>query len=210
VTCGLLPEPGFKEIAVYGDGSFCHESLAGAWATHVPALGIQLSGFGSGPSANHFEFFALVEGIRAVVAVDYTTRPLHLCTDNQSVAVVLRHLCSRTDLPPRKGLDHVRDLYARATDLLRARAVRWSNVNGESSYHRICHNAARAALREFVRGRFPLDYAGLLKREELRRNDLIGERERLEAQLKRVQTRLRSCEGRIAQWNARNGAAEEG
>src|SRR6202035_2884525 len=89
---------GPEEIMIYGDGSFSYELSAGAWAAHVPSFGLQIVGSGFGPSAGHFEFCALVEGIQAVVRIDHTTRPLHLRTDSEQVVGVLRLLSARVDL----------------------------------------------------------------------------------------------------------------
>ena len=95
----LLLGSGPKDIVIYADGSFSFDLLAGAWAAHVPSFGLQIVGSGFGPSAGHFEFCALVEGIQAVASIDHTTRSLHLCTDSEYVVRVLLLLSSRADLP---------------------------------------------------------------------------------------------------------------
>src|ERR1019366_7936919 len=68
----------------YGDGSYSCDLLVGAWAAHVPSFVLQIVGSGPGPSAGHFEFCSMVEGMRGAttgvaagdpVAAFQSTRP---------------------------------------------------------------------------------------------------------------------------------------
>jgi ribonuclease HI len=195
----LLLGPSPEEIVIYGDGSFSCDLLAGAWAAYVPSFGLQIVGSGFGPSAGHFEFCALAEGIRAVVRIDHTTRPLHLRTDSEHVAGVLRLLSARVDLPARKSFDGMRSLYVRARQLLGTRSVHWSRADTQSAFHRICHQAARHALRKQVQHHLALDAVMALRYEQRRREDLLRHREQLVHRMNRIENRLRLCDARIAQ-----------
>ena len=198
----LLLGPGAREIAIYGDGSFSCDLLVGAWGAHVPALGIQLAGVGPGPATEHFEFYALVEGVGAVMAVDHTTRPLHLRTDSECVMVFLCHLSSRSALPARKSFDRIRDLYARAIQLIGTRPVRWSRAKTTSPFHRVCHRAAHGALRQHVRTLLATDFEMRLKYEAARRKEWLRELERLRCRTREVEGQLLACDTRIAELGA--------
>jgi ribonuclease HI len=198
----LLLGPGLREIAIYGDGSFSCDLLVGAWAAHVPAFGLQLAGVDPGPTIEHFEFYALVEGMGSVMAVDHTTRPLHLRTDSECVMVFLRHLSSRSGLPARKSFDRIRDLYARAIQLIGTRPVRWSRAKTTSPFHRICHRAAHTALRQHVRTLLTTDSKMRLKYEEGRRKGWLRELERLRDRARKVEDQVLACDTRIAELGA--------
>lgn len=198
----LMLGPGAREIAIYGDGSFSCDLLVGAWGAHVPALGLQLAGVGPGLTTEHFEFYALVEGVSAVMAVDHTTRPLHLRTDSEYVMVPLRHLSSRSSLPTRKSFDRIRDLYARAMQLIGTRPVRWSRAKTASPFHRVCHRAAHTALRQHVRTLLATDSEMRLKYEASRRKEWSKELERLRCRTREVEDQLQACDSRIAELRA--------
>lgn len=146
----LLLKPASREIAVYGDGSFSSNLLAGAWATHIPAFRLQRASFSAGPSCEYFEFCALVEGMRAALAIDHTSRPLRLHTDSEYVMLVLRYLSSRSNLPARRSFDRIRDLYARTIHLIGTRPIRWRRARTASPFHRVCHQLAITTLRQHV------------------------------------------------------------
>ncbi len=195
----LLLQSGPQEVAIYGDGSFSCDLLVGAWAAHVPSFGLQIAGSGSGPPEGHFEFCALVEGIRAAASIDHTTRLLHLHTDSEYVIAVLRFLSSRADLPARRSFESIRALYVQATQLIGTRPVRWSRANTKSAFHRVCHLSARCALRKQIQNRLAVDAVMALRYEEHRRGEFLRERERLVQRVRRIDHKLRLCDGRIAQ-----------
>lgn len=158
----LLLKSGPREVVIYGDGSYSQDLLVGAGAAYVPSFGLQPAGSGFGPSAGHFEFWALVEGIRTVVRIDHTTRPLHLHTDSEYVIGVLRFLSSKTDLPARNSFDSIRELYVRAAQLIGTRSARSSRADTKGDFHRICHHSARRALRERIQNCLTVDAVVLL------------------------------------------------
>jgi len=199
----LLAGP--QEIAIYGDGSYSSDLLDGAWAAHVPSFGLQIAGVGSGPSAAHFEFCALMEGIRAVVRIDHTNRPLHLHTDSDYAISALRFLSSKTDLPPLRSFDSIRDEYVRAIQLVGTRPVHWSRSDTKRAFHRTCHKAAKCALRKRVHDHFARDAVMALRHEQRRLEDLLRSGERLMRQMRRLENKLGSCDDRITHYVARLG-----
>jgi len=198
----LLLGPGAGKITIYGDGSFSCNLLVGAWAAHVPALGLQLAGVSPGATTEHFEFCALVEGVAAVMAVDHTTRALHLRTDSESVLAVLRYLSSRSDLPARKSFDRFRGLYGYAIHLIGKRPVRWSKAKTASPFHRVCHRAAHTALRQHVHTLLATDSEMRLKYEAARRKGWLRELERLRCRAREVEDQVLACDTRIAELGA--------
>jgi hypothetical protein len=198
----LLLGPGVKEIAIYGDGSFSWDLLVGAWSTHVPALGLHLTGVSPGPTSEHFEFCALVEGVGAVMAVDHTTRPLHLRTDSECVLVFLRYLSSRSALPAQKRFDRIRGLYARAIRLIGTRPVRSSRAKTSSPFHRTCHRAAHTALRQHGKTLLAWDSEMRLEYEEDRRKEWSMELERLRCRTRKAEDQLLACDSRITELRA--------
>jgi len=195
----LLLSPGPGEIAIYGDGSFSGDLLVGAWAAHVPTFGLMIAGSDSGPSPGHFEFRALLDGIGAVVRVDQTTRPLHLHTDSEFVIGIIRRLSARADLPKRRSLESIRELYRQAAELIGTRSVRWSRADTKGTYHRFCHQSARRALREQIRDYLTLHAEAALRYEQRRRGEILRDRELLLGRLRRMDNRLRLCDARIAE-----------
>lgn len=196
---GIFLSPGPNEIAIYGDGSFSCDLLVGAWATHVPSFGLQITGSGFGTLEGHFEFCALVEGIQTVVRLDHTDRPLHLHTDSEYALTALQCLSARTDLPARKSFESIRELYVRITQLIGTRRVRWSRANTNGEFHRICHQAARCALRKQIKSQLAVDAVMALSYEERRREVWLGNRQQLVRRMRRVENNLQVCEDRIAQ-----------
>jgi hypothetical protein len=164
----------------------------------VPSFGIQTTGSGSGPSEGHFEFCALVEGIRNAVRIDHTTRPMHLHTDSEYAIGVLRLLSSRADLPARKSLDSIRELCVRTAQLIGTRSIRWTRADIKGTFHRICHQSARRALRIEIQNHLAVDAVMALRYEERRREELLRNRERLEKAMRRIENKLRLCDARIA------------
>ena len=100
-----LINPGEAHIAD-GRSAEVVKEQRGTWAANIPSFGLQIVGTDWGPSAGYFEFCALLEGIRAVVRVDHTTRPLHLHTDSDYVIGALRFLPSKTGLPAEEFRQH--------------------------------------------------------------------------------------------------------
>jgi len=194
----LLLKPGPEEIAIYGDGSFSYDLSVGAWAAYVPSFGLQTAGSYFGRSEGHFEFCALVEGIRAVVTIDHTTRPLHLHTDSEYVIGALRLLSSRSDLPARKSFDGIRESHALGAQLIGTRIVRWSRADTKGAFHRICHQAARCALRKHMQRHLAADAVMALRYEERRREVLLRNRDQLAHRMRRMENKLRICDARIA------------
>lgn len=190
---------GPQEIAIYGDGSFRWEALAGAWAAFVPALGLQFTGVGRGSSIEEFELMALVEGVRAMLAIDYTSRPLHLYTDSDTALAAVRHLGTRSGLPAQKSLDRIRELYACAGSLIGKRSLRASKARTDSPFHRLCHRAANKAMQGHVRDLLATDFEVKLRYEECRRKQWAVELERLHRRAKLVEAELEECNDRIAQ-----------
>jgi ribonuclease HI len=196
--CCLI-ESGSKEVTIYGDGSFSCELSIGGWAANIPSFGLRIAGGHSGPSAGYFEFWALLEGIRAVVTIDHTTRPLHLHTDCEYVIAILRRLSSRANLPARRAWNSVRAPYEDAIRLIGARHIRWSRADTKGVLHQICHQSARAARREQIQESLASNPVIALGFEERRRNELVRNRELLVRRMTRVENKLRACDARIAQ-----------
>ena len=186
---GLLP-PGPLEIALYGDGSFSCEAQAGAWAAHAPALGLHVTGIGRGCSSEQFELLALLEGMRSVLAIDHTARPLNLHTDSDITLTVVRCLSTRSELPARKSFDCLRELYAHARNVIGTRSMHASKARTGSPFHRVCHCAARRALRAHVRILLVTDFEVRLRYEECRRKQCLLELEKLRGRTSQVEDSL--------------------
>jgi hypothetical protein len=140
----------------------------------------------------------MVEGIRAVVHIDHTTRPLHLHTDSDYVIAALRFLPSKTELPARKRFDTIRSAHLQAIQLLGPRSVHWSRANTKEAFHRMCHNAARSALRRQLQSQLASDSQLALVYEQRRRENLLRAGDRLMSQMMRLEDRLQLCDDRIA------------
>lgn len=190
---------GSRRIAIYGDGSFSCEALAGAWAAYAPALGLKLTGVGRGSSIEQFELMALLEGVRAVLAIDHTSRPLHLHSDSDTALATVRCLSTGSKLPLRKRFDSVRELCACSGNVIGVRSLHLRKARAGSPFHRVCDRAARRAMQEHVRNLLSIDSEVRLTYEEFRRRQWLLEIEKLQHRIRRVQDELEACNSRIAQ-----------
>ena len=95
----------------------------GSFAYNIPAFDLCGTGIDHGRHIERYELAGAVVGIEAAASIDASTRPIHVHTDSDFVLAVLKRLAEKTELPPRRSYNRVRDLIQRASTALGPRIL---------------------------------------------------------------------------------------
>lgn len=183
----LLAGP--ADIQVYGDGSFNAVLSLGSWAFAIPELSLYQAAVDSGTGIETFEVLAILAGLRAVLAVDHTERPIQVHSDSQFAHSFWKHAGERT-LPNRKSFDRVRHLFDLAVGLLAQRQVMFLPVTAACGPYRDCHRRAAKTLRHAVATNTTMATELALGIEREHHQRLLQKQEDLQAKLTIVEDEL--------------------
>jgi|SRR5947209_7542503 len=175
--------PGDDEIQLFGDASYQYLITTGSWAFSAPALGLEGAGTGNGPSIEHFEIMAVVQGITTIINLDRTRRPIRVHTDSELAIRLLQCAVKDEPLPSRKSFDRLRALYERARALTGHRHLLAGKVSSLRPEHQECHRRAAKRLRDELAADAVLAWRLALRKEETRLEAVLKEKTTFQARL---------------------------
>jgi ribonuclease HI len=205
-TAKFLLPAGERVIQLYGDASYLSEVTSGTWAYQIPTLGLREFGLEADTWTERLELLAIVKGLEAVAAVDFSGRDIHVHTDSTFVLSVMRYLSNLQTLPPRRSFVRVRDLLLQGTAALEGRQVQSFQIKGKVSDHHVCHLEARRHLREQVWEDLQFGGYAALKRAERKFAMLQGKYERLNKQIEKTRRELSIADAEVRALRQFNGA----